>query len=211
MPTFLFRILLVLSTAFFCHSALAMEAQDIMSFNITTRMLENGETDNDRLYLFYLNYFGYDGYENCEVQSLVIRNLSCSSDPKEALPSSRALWIQKPEFCNRSRPGCEGFSCTRKALGDGKFEFTFRIPAGLAGSPTGSAPFSVGHSSHRLIMQFKPYRILEYSGSLSNYTGLDRTIKYASYVPLISNSSEFWGQEVDLGCSRIVVPAVFRK
>ena len=193
------RVFLVLIPSLVCHPVLAQDRDrpPLMSANIATRMVVNGQVDNDRLYLFYFNHV----LDECDVQSLIIHNLSCSSDPEKAPPQSRATWISPPEFFNRSRFGGEGFSCTRKALGDGKFEFVFRIPAGLEG----------GHSSHRLIVNVKPYRILEYSGSLSNYRDLSRTIKSASYIPLVSKSAQFWAQEVDLGCSRIWVPAIFPK
>jgi len=197
MPAFLYRVLLVLGPALFGSPVLAQDPAPLLSANIPTRLVVNGQVDNDRLYLFYFSYV----LGECDVQSLIIHNLSCSSDPEKAPPESQAMWISAPEFFNRSRFGGEGFSCTRKALGDGKFEFTFRIPAGLEG----------GYSSHRLTMNVKPYRILDYSGSLSNYRDLRRTIKSASYVPLVSKTNQSRAQEVDLGCSKIWVPAIFHR
>jgi hypothetical protein len=105
-----------------------------------------------------------------------------------------------PGFCTQRQcpeGGERKLSCNRKSLGGGKAEYTFRIPTGL----------EQGYSSHRLIMQSNPYKIFEYSGSLSNYVGLSRAIKSASYVPLVS-TSEYSLKEVDLGCSKIAVPAI---
>jgi hypothetical protein len=200
-PTFFYRVLLVLVPALFCHPVLSQDA-DLkigMYANVATRMVENGRTDNDRLYLFYFSYSDF-GQVECDVGTLVIHNLTCSSGL--AASPLTAPWIAPPGFCDlRKCPSGEGrLSCTRKALGDGRYEYTFRIPAGL----------EHGYSSHRLIMQMNPYQIFEYSGSLSNYAGLDRTIKSAKYVPVVSTSN-LWLQEVDLGCSRISFPTIRRK
>jgi len=199
--TFFYRVLVVLIPAFFCPSVLSQDRDALMFANIATRMVENGRTDNDRLYLFYFSYSDF-GQVECNVRTLVISNLTCSKTSGVAALPFTAPWIASPGFCDQRYcpDGVGRFSCARKALGDGKFEYTFRVPAGLAG----------GYSSHQLIMQTNPYTI-EYSGSLSNYTDLDRTIKSAKYVPLVSTSEKYWLQEVDLGCSRIAVPAIRRK
>ena len=205
MLTFFYRVLLVLIPALFCHPVLSQDA-DLkigMFANVATRMVENGRTDNDRLYFFYFSYSDF-GQVECDVRTLVIHNLTCSVGVAGS-PLS-APWIAPPENCDlRKCPGggvgqAERLSCIRKALGDGRYEYTFRMPVGL----------ERGYSSHRLIMQMNPYQIFEYSGSLSNYAGLDRTIKSAKYVPVVSTSN-LWLQEVDLGCSRISFPTIRRK
>ena len=201
MLAFFYRVFLVLAAALCCLPVLAQDQYRSMTTfaNMATRIVEEGKTDTDRLYLFYFSYSDIGRVVECNVRTVVINNLACSSAPGVAVLPYTAPWIVTG-FCDRHYcdEGVGDFSCTRKALGDGKYEYIFHIPSGL----------ERGYSSHRLVMQSNPYKIFEYSGSLFNYVGLDRTIKSAMYVPLISASDKYWMQEVDLGCSRIAVPAI---
>ncbi len=198
------RVLLILGPALFCAPALSqIQRPPIPMFaDIATRMVEGGRTDNNRLYLFYFAHSDIDNVE-CSVRTLVISNLTCSkTSDATALPFATP-WIESPRYCDQRQcpEGMGRFSCTRKALGDDKFEYNFRIPAGLKD----------GYSSHKLVMRMNPYQIFEYSGSLSDYAGLDRTIQSAKYVPLVSTSDKYWLHEVGLGCSRLAVPAFPRR
>lgn len=194
-----YRIVLALTAVALFHPVAAQD-RDVpwMSAYIATRLVENGKPDNDRLYLFSFSYSDLDP-SACNVQSIVIHNLRCSSSPDAAPLPSTALFISAPAYWDKRQSGDVGFSCTRQALGEGKFEFRFRTPMGL--------DLAAGRASHQLIVQLKPYRILQYSGSVSNYSDSVRTIKSASYVPIIS-SSDNGLQEISVGCSRIAVPAI---
>lgn len=194
-----YRMVLALTAAALFHPVAAQD-RDVpwMSAYITTRLVENGKPDNDRLYLFSFSYSDLDP-SACNVQSLVIHNLRCSNSPDAAPLPSTALFISPPAYCDKRQCGDVGFSCTRQALGDGKFEFRFRTPMGL--------DLAAGRASHQLIVQLKPYRILHYSGSLSNYSDSARTIKSATYVPITSSSDNGF-HELNIGCSRIAVPGI---
>ena len=195
MHILLYRTTLAIILAAAFHPVLAQDRVPFMSFRIATRLVENGKSDNDRLFLFDFSYSDLDP-SACSVQTLVIHNLQCSSNQKVAVLPSTALWTSQ-SFCDQRHCGGDlGFACTRQALGDERFEFRFSTPEGLS-----------GRGSHRFIMQLKPYKILEYSGSLSNYSDTQRTIKAASYVPITSPSGR-WLHDVNVGCSKIAVPAI---
>jgi hypothetical protein len=183
------RVILTLSLTLSSVPALSQDKSPPipMFADIATRMVEDGKTDNSRLYLFYFTHSDFE----------------CSKAADGAALPFAAPWIGSPGYCDRRYcpEGAGRFSCTRRSLGHGKFEYTFRLPAGLNKD---------GYSSHRLVMRLKPYRIFEYAGLLANYEGLDRTIKAAQFIPLISATEKYSAQEVDLGCSKVVVPAIQR-
>lgn len=195
------RVILTLSLALSSVLALSQDKSPPipMFADIATRMVEGGKTDNSRLYLFYFSHSDFE----CNVRTLVISNLGCSKAADSTPLPFAAPWIGSPGYCDRRHcpEGVGRFSCNRRSLGDRKFEYTFRLPTGLNKD---------SYSSHRLVMRLNPYRIFEYSGSLANYEGLDRTIKAAQFIPLISATEKYSAQEVDLGCSKVVVPAIQR-
>ena len=213
MTTACYRVLLVAACLIFCGSAISQEPQapSIMTADIATRMVEDGRTNNDVLYLFYFSHNVIMGEVFCSVVTLEIFNPSCSSTlpgvpPGVALPT--APWISKPFFCDQRECGLGRLSCTRKQLGDGRFEYHFQFPHGLGAN---------GRSSHRMVIQMQPqrskyaYSFQEYSGSLHESEGLDRTIKSAKYAPLLSSPRKNRIQELSLGCSRIALPAIDSK
>lgn len=170
----------------------------LVSAYVATRLVENGKADDDRLYLFAFSYSDLDP-SACNVQSFVIHNLRCSKSPGVAPLPATALFISPPAYCDKRQCGEMGFSCARKSLGGNKYEVSFRTPSGI--------DLAAGRASHQLVVQRKPYKILEYSGSLSNYSDLTRTIKAATYVP-VASSSDAGLQEINVGCSRLAVPAL---
>ena len=210
MTTTFHRVLLVAACFIFSGSAISQERQapSIMNVDIATRMVEDGRTNNDVLHLFYFSYSVILGEAFCSVVTLEIVNPSCSKTlpgmQGMPLPTS-APQISKPFFCDNRECGLGRLSCARKGLGDGKFEYNFQFPHGLGAN---------GRSSHRLVIQMQPHRgkyaysFHEYSGSLHESQGLDRTIKSAKYAPLLSSPGRNRIQELSLGCSKISVPAL---
>jgi hypothetical protein len=173
-------------------------AQTSIRANIATQMVEDGEIDNDRYFIFYFTYIDLGAKYNktCDVMSITVNNRNCS---RTEMGGNKSMWL-KPEYSSPDYNGRENFICKYRKINDESAELVVTEK---------SLDYQI---SHRLITDTRGKFLLDYKGQLSKTSSITKKIESVEYRPIKAKSplSGDW-EQIEMGCNRMTIPVLPKK